>query len=84
MLEYSREQTALISWHHVFDVNVGVFATVPLHQLKCLLDHVADVIVVLLSVVDFVTQILVSVSQEVHHGQNLSVVGDKGLGYGIR
>ena len=53
----SREETAFIGWHHVLDVDVGVFTPMPLHQLECLLNRVTDVVIALLGVVDGVANV---------------------------
>ena len=56
--EDSREKAALVSWHHVFNVDVGILSAVFLHQLECLRDQITDVVLVLLRVVDLVPNIL--------------------------
>ena len=59
----SREETALISWYHILNVNVGIFTTVPLHQLKCFLYHITDIVIVSLGVVNAIAEVLVSVPE---------------------
>lgn len=48
---------ALVSGDHVLDVNVGVFSSILLEQLKRLLDQVADVLAFVLGVFDLVSQV---------------------------
>ena len=60
VLRYSNiswKETALIRWDHVLNVDVGIFATISFHELKCFLNHVTDIVVILLRIVDSVTQI---------------------------
>ena len=56
----------------------------PLHQLKCLLHHITDIVIVSLGVVNAVAEVLVPVPEQVHDGEDLAIVGDEGLGYSIR
>ena len=55
-----------------------------LEHLECLLDEVSEVCGLALGVVDLVAEVLVLDLEEVHHGENLSVVGDKSLTNGVR
>ena len=53
------------------------------HQLEGFLDQVAHIVVVFLAVIDAIAQILVPVAQQVHHWQDLAIVGHEGLSDGI-
>ena len=48
MILNSREEAALIRGNHVLNVDISILSTVFLHQLKCLLDQIAHVVLVLL------------------------------------
>ncbi len=52
-------------------------------HLEGLLDQVAQVQTLPLAVVDLVTNVGVALLEKVHHGQNLSVVGNQGLSDGV-
>ena len=54
-----------------------------LHQLERFLNQVANVVIVLLAVVNAITQVLVAVPEEVHDGQDLAIVRHERLSYGI-
>ena len=79
----SVEHTALVGGDHVLDVNESVVATVLLEKLECLLDKVAEVLLLALGVVDSVALVEVLLLEEVHDGQNLAVVGHEGLADGV-
>lgn len=51
----SVKHTGLIGGHHVFDIYEGVFSSVALKHLQSLLDQVADVLPLVLAVVDAVS-----------------------------
>lgn len=50
----SVEQAGLVGGHHVFDVYEGVLSSVALQHLQSLLDQIADVLPLVLAVVDAV------------------------------
>ena len=54
-----------------------------LHQLECFLYKVADIVCILLRVVNLVTQVLVPVAHQIQNWQNLTVVGHQSLSNGI-
>jgi hypothetical protein len=56
---------------------------VGLEEFKGLLDKVTEVEALSLAVVDPVAQVGVALLEEVHNGQDLSVVGNEGLTDGI-
>lgn len=47
----SFQETGLVGGHHVLDVDKGIFTTMLLKCLKCLLDEVSNVLSLLLAVV---------------------------------
>ena len=51
------EHTRLVRGHHVFDVYEGVVTAMALKRLKCLLNEVAEVLPLLLAVVDAVARV---------------------------
>ena len=51
--------------------------------LECLLDKIAEVLLLALGVVDSVALVEVLLLEEVHDGQNLAVVGHEGLADGV-
>ena len=79
----SVEHAALVGGDHVLDVDESVVATVLLEKLECLLDKVAEVLLLALGVVDSVALVEVLLLEEVHDGQNLAVVGHEGLADGV-
>ena len=79
----SVEYAALVGWDHILNVDKGILPTVGLEHLEGLLDQVAQVQTLPLAVVDLVTDVGVALLEKVHHGQNLSVVGNQGLSDGV-
>lgn len=57
------EHARFVGWNHVLDVDVGVLPSMLLKLLECLLDQVADIVVLFLVVVDLVSYVQVSVSK---------------------
>ena len=51
-----------------------------LHRFECLLDQIADIILIFLTVIDGITDVFVAVAQEIHDGEDLTVVGDQSFG----
>ena len=54
-----------------------------LHKLKSLLDQITYVVIVFLAVVNAVAEVLVAMSEQIHYGQDLTIVGYEGLSYSI-
>jgi hypothetical protein len=79
----SVEHAALVRGDHVLDVNEGVVATVRLKQLQRLLDQVAQVLLLALRVVDFVSLVQVLGLEQVHDRKDLAVVRHQGLADGV-
>jgi len=79
----SVEDAGLVRGDHVLDVDEGILAAVGLEKLKCLLDQVTNVEPLTLRVVNLVAQVVVDLLEHVHHGQDLAVVGHKGLANGV-
>ena len=79
----SVEHTALVGGDHVLDVNEGVIATMLLEKFERLLDQVAQVLLFALRVVNSVALVEVLLFEEVHDGENLTVVGHEGLADGV-
>lgn len=50
----SVEQAGLVGGHHVFDIYEGILSSVALEHLQSLLDQIADVLPLVLAVVDAV------------------------------
>ena len=80
---FSVKYAALVGWDHILNVDKGILPTVGLEHLEGLLDQVAQVQTLPLAVVDLVTDVGVALLEKVHHGQNLSVIGDQGLSDGV-
>lgn len=53
----SVEQAGLVGGHHVLDVYEGVLSSVALKHLQSLLDQIADVLPLMLAVVDAVPSV---------------------------
>lgn len=51
----SVEHAGLVSGHHVFDIYEGILSSVALEHLQSLLDQIADVLPLVLAVVDAVS-----------------------------
>jgi len=79
----SVEHTALIHRYHVLYVDEGVFASVLLENLQGLLDQITQVEHLSLLVVNFVTDVAILRLVEVQDGEDLPVIGHKGLAYGV-
>ena len=79
----SVKHAALIGGDHVLDVNKCIFSTVHLKKLESLLNQVAKVIALALTVIDLITQIYVRCLEQVHNRENLTVVGHEGLADGV-
>jgi hypothetical protein len=73
-----------ISWDHILDVDESIFSSVHLEELKGLLDKISQVEALSLTVVNLVSNVGILDLEEVHDGQDLSVVRHKGLTNGLR
>ena len=51
-----------------------------LHRFKCLLDQITNVVLIFLTVIDGITDVFVAVAQEIHDGEDLTVVRDQRFG----
>ena len=74
ILIFQSEHARLVSGNHVLNVDVRVFAPMLLKLLQSLLNQVANVVVLFLVVVYFVSNIQVSVPEKIKDWENLSVV----------
>jgi hypothetical protein len=79
----SVEYAGLVGRDHVLNVDESIFATVGLEEFEGVLDEVTEVESLALAVVDLVTEVSVVLLEEVHDGEDLAVVGDKGLTDGV-
>jgi len=82
--DYSVEDATLVGWDHVLDIDESVLTSVGLEKLKSLLNKVSQILSLSLSVVDLVSQVLVTCLEQVHHWENLSVVWHEGFANGVR
>ena len=75
----SVEDARLVGRDHVLDVDEGVLAAVGLEHLEGLLDEIAQNEALALRVLDLVADVGVRLLEQVHHGQDLAVVGHESL-----
>ena len=80
---FSVEHAALISRHHILNVDEGVFATMLLEHFEGSLDQVTKVHLLPLAVHDAVSDVLVALLEQVEDGKDLTVVGDECLTDGL-
>jgi hypothetical protein len=80
----SVEDATFIGGHHVLDVNEGVFTAMLLEELKGALDEVSQDHSLTLAILDLVSKVQVVALEEVKDGEDLSVVGYKGLSNSLR
>ena len=83
MGDCSVEHATLERGDHVLDVDESVVAAVHLEKLERFLNEIAEVLLLALRVVDAVAHVDVLRLEEVHDGEDLTVVGHKGLTDGI-
>ena len=83
-LSPSQVHAALVRGHHVLDVNEGVFTAMLLEELKGALDEVSQDHSLTLAILDLVSKVQVVALEEVKDGEDLSVVGYKGLSNSLR
>ena len=79
----SVEHATLVRGDHVLDVDESVVAAVHLEKLERFLNEVAEVLLLALRVVDAVAHVDVLLLEEVHDGEDLTVIGHKGLTDGV-
>lgn len=82
--DISVEYATFVGGDHILDVDEGIFSSVELEHLESLLNEITKVCCLSLAVVNLVSQVLVLDLEEVHHGEDLTVVGDKCLTDGVR
>lgn len=73
------QHAALVGGDEVLDVDKGILAAALLKELQGVLDEVAQVLLLLLPVVNVVANVLVLRLEDVEDGQQLAVVGHQGL-----
>jgi hypothetical protein len=79
----SVEHAALVGWDHVLNVNECIISAVCLEHLECAHDEVAKVLSLALTVVDLVALVQVLGLEQVHDGQDLTVVRHQGFTDGV-
>ena len=79
----SVKHAALVGGDHVLNVNECIISAVCLEELESLDNQVAKVLSLALTVVDSITLVQVLGLEEVHDGENLTVVWHEGLADGI-
>ena len=66
-----REHARLVRGNHVFDINKGVFPTMSFEALQSFMNKLAQIVILLLRVVDLVADVLVAILEDVEDGQQL-------------
>ena len=79
----SVKHAALVGGDHVLNVNECIISAVRLEEFESLDNQVAEVLTLALTVVDSITLVQVLGLEEVHDGENLTVVGHEGLADGV-
>ena len=79
----SVKHAALVGGDHVLNVNECIISAVRLEEFESLDNQVAEVLTLALTVVDSITLVQVFGLEEVHDGENLTVVGHEGLADGV-
>ena len=79
----SVKHAALVGGDHVLNVNECIISAVCLEKLESLDNQVAKVLSLALTVVDLITLVQVLGLEEVHDGENLTVVWHEGLADGV-
>ena len=67
----------LISWHHILNVDESILSSVHLEEFKGLLNQVSKIVCLSLTIINFVSQVVVTCFEKVHDWQNLSVIWNK-------
>ena len=79
----SVKHAALVGGDHVLNVNECIISAVRLEQFESRHNQVAQVLTLALAVVDLISLVQVLGLEEVHDGENLTVVWHEGLADGI-
>ena len=79
----SVKHAALVGGDHVLNVNECIISAVCLEELESLDNQVTKVLSLALTVVDLITLVQVLGLEEVHDGENLTVVWHEGLTDGV-
>ena len=79
----SVKHAALVGGDHVLNVNECIISAVHLEQFERRNDHVTQALTLALAVVDLVSLVQVLGLEEVHDGENLTVVWHEGLADGV-
>ena len=79
----SVKHAALVGGDHVLNVNECIISAVRLEQFESRHNQVAQVLTLALAVVDLVSLVQVLGLEEVHDGEDLTVVGHEGLANGV-
>ena len=79
----SVKHAALVGGDHVLNVNECIISAVRLEEFESLDNQVTEVLTLALTVVDSITLVQVLGLEEVHDGENLTVVGHEGLADGV-
>ena len=80
---HSVEDAALVGWDHVLDVDERIFTAVGLEHFESVLNQVAHVEAFTLGVVNLVAEVVVALLEQVHDGQDLSVVWHESFADGV-
>ena len=78
-LACSVEHATLIGGDHILNVNECIISTVHLEKFESLHNDISQILALALRVIDLVSLIQVLGLEEVHDGQDLSVVGHESL-----
>ena len=79
----SVKHAALVGGDHVLNVNECIISAVHLEQFERRNDHVTQALTLALAVVDLVSLVQVLGLEEVHDGEDLTIVGHEGLANGV-
>ena len=79
----SVKHAALVGGDHVLNVNECIISAVHLEQFERCNDHVTQALTLALAVVDLVSLVQVLGLEEVHDGEDLTIVGHEGLANGV-
>ena len=79
----SVKHAALVGGDHVLNVNECIISAVRLEEFESLDNQVTEVLTLALTVVDSITLVQVLGLEEVHDGENLTIVGHEGLADGV-
>ena len=79
----SVKNAALISGNHVLNVDKRVLTPVHLKHFECLLNQIAQVLRLPLTVVDLVAEIVIANLEQIQDGEDLAVVRHERLAYGV-